>query len=936
MLAKIFRLLNATPSLRPVASGDQHLRFLPLFSARPFAGLSILLVLFAFAASFALVSSRAQAELVAARITAENFDAYHVGGPDADAGIDDWFLSNGTICAAISDPNHEGAISPRGGVLIDLGHCGANDDQFVLLQPMLNLSQSQVVPVSEIEAGQTGDEAWLRTTARFVGIEIITTYSLSEAEPTSLRLSQTARRVAAGDALFSIGHIVLHTSGQTPVFSLFRGNPETSVGFAYPDSNRRSLTSLLGALIATDLTVLVGAEGMPPISYGFERESVYVVEEGEQKPLGAFSVSGMHFTFLNATTRPPWFGDTNSSPSLLQLAQIPFMDIEGESVLESNYRIHVGARADVAAITDQVFENARIVEGRVDDPSARIHVDLESGAPLTQIRPNPDGRFRLKLAPGHYAIRAEAPGDRSTRATWEIRPSADATAQQMGDLELGPAAWVRLPKPFVGRLTFLAKDGSGPVTFGSSLLGQKMGETLIPGGTEAPYLNLANSPIDPERVIVPPGDYRVIAVRGPEYEAREVEISAAVGEETRLALQPLARVAPTPGWIASDFHVHSGESFDSGLPQPLQIVAFAASGAEVLVATEHDRIVDPRPAIRIAGQTDRLVSITGVEVTGAFVGEGTPYGTTHMNAFPMEPIPKAYRAGAPDLEGRRLRDALADIRELDPAPFVQLNHPRPLSDEEEGDGYFDHMNFVGEPFDPTKPLSAAPNNILLDPSPEHGGIDLDFHGVELMNGESLLRYRRVRADWFSLLLQGHRIIGTANSDSHRLGVIVGSPRTYVAQDKDNLAAFDQTRLLEALRAGRAWGSTGPLLEVSLDDAGIGDLHTGKSGTLRIQVDAAPWIPIAQWRAYVNGELVHRAPIARGESAALPLVFAGDSIITVEVEGPAEGIYASALPGFTPFAFTNPIFVDADGSGRFDAPGLPDSLPTTMTNPDQPD
>ncbi len=45
----------------------------------------------------------AHAELVAERITTENFDSHHVGGPDSIAGIDDWFISNGTLCAALPD-----------------------------------------------------------------------------------------------------------------------------------------------------------------------------------------------------------------------------------------------------------------------------------------------------------------------------------------------------------------------------------------------------------------------------------------------------------------------------------------------------------------------------------------------------------------------------------------------------------------------------------------------------------------------------------------------------------------------------------------------------------------------------------------------------------------------------------------------------------------
>ncbi|MEO1935038.1 MAG: hypothetical protein ABGX04_09675, partial [Myxococcales bacterium] len=71
-------------------------------------------------------------------------------------------------------------------------------------------------------------------------------------------------------------------------------------------------------------------------------------------------------------------------------------------------------------------------------------------------------------------------------------------------------------------------------------------------------------------------------------------------------------------------------------------------------------------------------------------------------------------------------------------------------------------------------------------------------------------------------------------------------------------------------------------------------------------------------------------------ATLPLAFERDAFVTVEVEGKPEGLYRDALPDYTPFAFTNPIFVDVDGNGRFDAPGLPDTLPETIRDPDRRD
>ncbi|MEZ4292932.1 MAG: hypothetical protein R3E53_21330 [Myxococcota bacterium] len=90
------------------------------------------------------------------------------------------------------------------------------------------------------------------------------------------------------------------------------------------------------------------------------------------------------------------------------------------------------------------------------------------------------------------------------------------------------------------------------------------------------------------------------------------------------------------------------------------------------------------------------------------------------------------------------------------------------------------------------------------------------------------------------------------------------------------------------------------------------------------------MPVAEWRAYgVDGELVHAPRSRPARAPSLPLVFPRDAFVTVEVEGPATGLYAEALPGFVPFAFTNPIYVDADGDGRAQAPGWPDRLRTIL-------
>ncbi len=896
------------------------------------------------------LAAPAHAELVAERITADNFETRQIGGPDADAGIDDWVLGNGTVCAAISDPGHESPLSPRGGVLIDLGHCGAGDDQWAVLQPLLNLSQKELVAVEQILAGRDEKSAWIRTRALYNGVEVLTTYTLDSAAPTALAVSIRARRVETGARLFAVGAIALHASGQLSSFSLTRADLTTSRGFAHPPSDRSSTRKLLASLDAADLTVLVGSEGWPPISYGIEQIGAALEESGEKNPISTFTITGNHYTLQNALANPPWLGSASGTPGLLQMLQIPFMDLETDSVLALDYRIWVGERADVASITDRVFESAPRVRGRVDDPAARIHFSLESGAPISEVQPDANGEFSLRLPPGRYRAEARAPAGRRAQQEFEVpvaAPNPTPANSEAGttttpgevalaELVVGTPGQVVLPENFIGRLVFLRSDGSGPVRFGESELGFAIGDTPVPAGIEAGFLNLAGSSGAPRRVAVPPGAYRVVAVRGPEYGAREVALVVRAGEVSKLALEPLPRVAPTPGFLAADLHVHSGQSFDSSLPERLQIEAFAASGAEVLVSTEHDRIFDPRPAIAASGLAGELVGVVGSELTSAFAGGDSPYTTGHLNAFPLTVEPKAYRRGAFRVEGRRLRDILVDVRAVASAPFVQINHPRPDRRGDDIDAYFDHLAVAGAPLDPTKPLSAWPSSVLIERSPAHGGRDLDVDGVELMNAEDLHRYRRIRADWLSFLLQGERLVATANSDSHRLGHVVGLPRNYVRVEDDRIEAFDEATFMTALRQGRSYGSMGPLFTVHLAEAGLGEIHSGSKGVLEISVAGADWIPISEWRAYVNGELVHRAPIARGESAALPLAFAKDSFVTVEVEGPAEGLYRDVLPGFVPFAFSNPIFVDVDGNGRYDAPGLPAQLPATITNPNPTD
>jgi hypothetical protein len=352
----------------------------------------------------------------------------------------------------------------------------------------------------------------------------------------------------------------------------------------------------------------------------------------------------------------------------------------------------------------------------------------------------------------------------------------------------------------------------------------------------------------------------------------------------------------------------------------------------VVANTEHDRIVDARPLIARLGLADRIANIVGDEVTGTFHGGETPFTIGHLNAFPLRRTRTAYRGGAPHSEGIRVRAVIGEVRASSGAPFVQINHPRVSRPDHVGDGsFFSHLGVAGKPLDPAAPLGAQRNKSLLQIGP--GGLrDIDFSGIEVLNGKRLDRYRLVRADWLSLVLQGERRTATANSDSHSRGEIVGVPRNYIAVANDTIAGFDEGALIASLRAGRSFGTSGPLVFARLGNAGPGETHAGAQGKLSVEVRAAPWVPVRELRVYVNAVLAARRPIAAGAHLQIPLRFARDAFVFVEVDGPAESVYASVLPGSKPFAFTNAILVDANRDGVWQAPGLPKPAPPLLADP----
>lgn len=854
-------------------------------------------------------------------IGASTPEAVRARGSDAIAGLGDWALSNGVLCAAVLGADSEGQLVAGGGSLVDLAHCGRADDQFIGVEPLYDFSQREYLRVRAVRAESDARGARVIASAAEDGLELETAFALDVDDPRRLLISTRLQRRSAGPRLRGFQELLLHSRNALRSFTRQRSGP--SEGFAHVDLDHSGVWEIAAAIRAVDSTTLIGSDAQgPPIAYRYRVTRLERVgSDGRREPLSHLGLGLESVSLLHVFPEPLWIdGD---ALGVAQAIQALWMDLPVGSRIEFEREIRVASRSDAAVFEDAA--DARRVSGSLGDPDARLHVDRAGPegafAPYTFAKPEPSGAFALRLPPGRYRVRAVGSAGGAGRLgerTFEV--AADDV--ELAPLGPAPGATLRLPHGAPMRLAFRGIDGTADPRFGDDHTKATVGGQPGPNSTASSDVHLAGVEGDPERVRLPPGRYRVRATRGPEFSVGTAEIALRAGETAALEIATPLRELETPGWIAADFHVHAAPSFDSTLPRRRRIASFVAEGGEVIVSTDHDVVGSYAPLIRAMGLERALRSVDGVEVTSISKTARTPYSGGHANLYPVPLRPERTRGGAPPGEGMRLRDLVASARALPVPAIVQLNHPRDLVGDDHGGAYFEHLAVVGEPFDPALPLDAAPNRALIERDPATGLRDLDIDAIELLNGSKLAEYATVQRDWHALLRQGVRLTAMANSDSHTFDRIVAMPRTYVSVADDRVAAVTTGALISAVRRGACFGTTGPLLDVALEDARPGDTFAGARGTLHVAVRSASWIPVSRATISVDGEARAEIETDGSEPIEVALSFDADAYVTVEVRGEPSPAYADLLPGMRPLAFSNPIWVDADADGQWRAPGLP--------------
>lgn len=538
----------------------------------------------------------------------------------------------------------------------------------------------------------------------------------------------------------------------------------------------------------------------------------------------------------------------------------------------------------------------------------RVQLLLRDGTPLVQGRPDTTGRVIVPITP----VRSGAPPrDVYLQASaWGHAPSDRYAVVRAG-------ARVRLEIPRGGRMRVTIVDADGHriparmrITGVDGTKSPDLGPEYRAGGALDAVITIDGD------VTVPlePGKYRVLVSRGPEWTLFEERVE--VTETFRPHVEAALRHVVDPGeWVGCDFHLHAAPSPDSQVTLRDRVASLVAEGVRFAVATDHNHVTDYAPVIAEMNVTG-LGSIPGVEVTTWDPAFG------HFNAYPFPPDTSRPANGAPRYQGLRAVDLFDALHSIDPEMIVQVNHPR----LEGGIGYFDVYGFD------------AVTGVAAD------GFSSDFDVLEVWNGFDLARAEQTERDfreWLTLVARGARVVATGNSDSHKVRYQwAGYPRTYVRVPGG--AADDGLAVVRALREGRAFVTSGPFLEADVGGEGPGATVAARDGkiALHVVVRAPEWIDVTDVEIFVGGERTEsitivpesrrgRRDAARNARSTRPAPAAGapvrfdrtievpvarDTFVVVRALGKETLDDYFGRDGIPPRAFTNPIFVDADGDG----------------------
>jgi hypothetical protein len=384
---------------------------------------------------------------------------------------------------------------------------------------------------------------------------------------------------------------------------------------------------------------------------------------------------------------------------------------------------------------------------------------------------------------------------------------------------------------------------------------------------------------------LPAGRYSIELMRGFEYAPveRTFEVRAGEPNDLRIALTRWSDVRKQ-GWYSGDTHVH---------------------------------FVDPEAArLELEGEDLDVINILaskwGALITNVEHFTGAPAGSS--------PPGRAIYVGEETRHGWLGHSILLGIR--------QLVHPLTWGGPSEGvPGGFDHP-----PMATQADAAHAQGGLVAAahfPWPK-GELAVDIalgklDAVDVLtwgnafSSENVMPAPPAAETWYRFLNCGFDLPATAGTDKMYNTQVAGSVRVFAKQD----GPFEYGAWLEAIRAGRTFVSTAPLLEFEANGATIGDtLEARKGQRIRVRAKSRSRIPIERLEIVQDGRVV---ATRLNPEKALEVVLEPELEIDRSAWIAARAYSSELLPyqefalvgfeGIPVMAHTSPIYVSVDGRPR---------------------
>ena len=387
-------------------------------------------------------------------------------------------------------------------------------------------------------------------------------------------------------------------------------------------------------------------------------------------------------------------------------------------------------------------------------------------------------------------------------------------------------------------------------------------------------------------VTVPAGDVEIAAVQGLATPIAKQRVQLAAGE-TRTVSLTLTRVwdARANGWLSGEHHFHLNYGGPYQLEPGTLIPMGEAEDLDVLtpmLANLSQRFED-QPLFGYRRTNAKPWIIWSQEVRAHFFG--------HVGLINTDALfwPWIWGPGY-------------DVHSRDDRPNAE---PLAFSREHGGISTYVHPVPREAPFASAAAMRTIPLGFIADAV--QGNID----AIELA---CLWSDERGTADlWYRVLNVGIPMAINAGTDVmnnlyHTMAI--GTTRVYVHPDRPS----DARSYFAALKAGRSFVSTGPLLDFHVGSAGPGQVVNRTTAAQPWQLDVHTAVPIDTVEIVVNGVVVERfpaftAPGSKHYSGTMNLPVGG--WVAARVTGPAT----RSWPGMSSYAFahTAPVWVDHVGS-----------------------